>query len=89
MKADASGTEIILQVGPELRSMNEGNLVIDNPELELAGDESAADATLVCRFDPVKGERLVRLLNPVVDHKYIKSHRRDDGFADANSCTIL
>jgi hypothetical protein len=47
-------TKIFLQVG-ELRIKNNGDIVIDNPELELAGDDSAADATLVYRFDPKAG----------------------------------
>ncbi len=52
MKAEENGMKIVMQVGTELRISNNGEVVIDNPELELVGDEEAADAVLVYRFDP-------------------------------------
>ena len=78
MKAEGTGTKIVMQVGAELRISNKGDLVMDNPELELAGQENAADATLLYRFDEAKGEHVLRLVNPVADHQHVKSHRRDD-----------
>lgn len=51
MAHDSSDTKISLQVGSELRIKNNGDIAIDNPELELAGDDRAADAVLVYRFD--------------------------------------
>lgn len=78
MKAEANGTKIVLQVGEELRITNNGDIVVDNPELELVGEERAADATLLYRFDQAKGVHVFRLLDPVADHKHMKSHRRND-----------
>jgi len=71
-------TKISLQVGSELRIKNNGDIVIDNPELELASEDRAADAVLVYRFDPKAGEHVLRLLEPVADHRHMKVHRRDD-----------
>src|SRR5580704_3450109 len=45
-KAAHDETRIVLQVGSELRIKNNGDIVIDNPELELLGDDRAADAVL-------------------------------------------
>jgi hypothetical protein len=78
VKAEGNGTIIVLQVGSELRITNKGDLVMNNPELELVGQENAADATLLYHFDEAKGEHILRLVNPVADHKHVKSHRRDD-----------
>lgn len=71
MAAPSAGTKIVLQIGEELRIRNNGDIVVDNPELELAGEDRAADAVLLYRFD-------ARLLDPVADHKHVKVHRRDD-----------
>jgi hypothetical protein len=70
--------KIVLQVGAELRIRNNGEIVLDNPELEVAFDERAADATLLYRFDSQAGEHVLRLLDPVADHRHIKQHRPDD-----------
>jgi hypothetical protein len=78
MKSNTNETKIVLQVGSELRIKNNGDIVIDNPELELAREEEAADATLVYRFDQQAGTHILRLLDPVADHKHAKTHRRDD-----------
>lgn len=51
---------------------------MDNPELELDGEDRAADAVLLYRFDAQAGEHILRLLDPVADHKHVKVHRRDD-----------
>jgi hypothetical protein len=78
-RATQSGeTEIVLQVGSELRITNNGEVILGNPELELARDERAADATLLYRFDPNAGQHIFRLVEPVVDHQHIKVHRRND-----------
>src|ERR1700680_2394530 len=70
--------KIVLQVGTELRVNNKGEVVISNPELELAREERAADATLLYRFDPNGGEHIFRLATPVADHKHMKVHRAND-----------
>jgi hypothetical protein len=71
-------TRIVLQVGSELRIKNSGDFVIDNPELELAGDDRAADAVLMYRLNPQTGEHVLRLVEPVADRQHLKSHRRGD-----------
>ena len=78
MAASAEGTKIVLQVGAELRVRNNGDVIMDNPELELAAEDRAADAVLLYRFDVKAGEHIFRLLEPVADHQHIKTHRRDD-----------
>jgi hypothetical protein len=78
MAAPSIGTKIVLQVGAELRIRNNGDLFMDNPELELEREASAADAVFLYRFDAVSGEHVLRLLDPLADHKHVKVHRRDD-----------
>ncbi|MFZ0520142.1 MAG: hypothetical protein WAN14_03095 [Candidatus Acidiferrales bacterium] len=78
MKASQNETKIVLQVGSELRIKNNGDIVIDNPELELIGEDRAADAVLIYRFDPQGGVHSLRLLDPVADHRHIKNHKRND-----------
>ena len=78
MASNSNETKVSLQVGSELRIKNNGDIVIDNPGLELAADDRAADAVLVYRFDPKAGEHVLRLLEPVADHRHMKVHRRDD-----------
>jgi len=75
MASNSNETKISLQVGSELRI---GDIVIDNPELELAADDRAADAVLVYRFNAKAGEQVLRLLEPVADHRHMKVHPRDD-----------
>lgn len=58
---------IPMQVGTEFRIRNNGDIVLDNPELELARDTMAADAVLSYRFDPESGEHILRLLEPVAE----------------------
>lgn len=70
--------KIVLQVGAELRINNKGEVMMSNPELELASEARAADAVLLYRFDPRAGEHVLRLVDPVADHEHIKVHRRDD-----------
>jgi hypothetical protein len=78
MKTSPNETKIVLQVGSELRIRNNGDIVIDNPELELVADERAADATLMYSFDSKNGVHSLRLVDPVADHRHIKNHRRND-----------
>lgn len=78
MATPSAGTRVVMQVGQELRIRNNGDLIVDNPELELAREERAADAVLLYRFDAQAGEHILRLLDPVADHKHTKVHRRDD-----------
>lgn len=78
MAAESPAMKIVLQVGSELRISNKGDVVIDNPELELLGEERAADAVLLYRFDPKTGTHVFRLLDPVADHRHLAHHRRDD-----------
>jgi len=76
--AESNQTRIVLQVGSELRIRNNGDIVIDNPELELGGDDRAADAVLMYRFDDKAGVHVLRLVDPVADRKHMAKHRRDD-----------
>jgi hypothetical protein len=78
MAAPSAGTKIVLQVGAELRIRKNGDLILDNPELELEREERAADAVLLYRFEASTGEHVLRLLDPVADHKHVKVHHRDD-----------
>jgi hypothetical protein len=77
-EASKNETRIVLQVGSELRIKNNGDIVIDNPELELVGEDRAADAVLIYRFDPQNGVHSLRLVDPFADHRHIKNHRRND-----------
>ncbi|MFZ0979965.1 MAG: hypothetical protein WAN23_11240 [Candidatus Acidiferrales bacterium] len=67
-----------MQVGSEFRIKNNGDIIIDNPELQLAGDDWAADAVLMYRFDAQAGVHVLRLVDPVAEHKHLAKHRRDD-----------
>jgi len=78
MAGDREGMKIVLQVGAELRIRNNGDVTMDNPELELAQDDSAADAVLLYRFDKDTREQVLRLVEPVADHKHVKVHRAND-----------
>ena len=69
---------IPMQVGSELRIKTTGELAIDNPEIELAPDLRAADAVLSYRFDRTTGEHILRLLDPVADHRHLREHHEDD-----------
>jgi hypothetical protein len=77
-RASQNETRIVLQVGSELRIKNNGDIVIDNPELELVGEDRAADAVLIYRFDEQDAVHSLRLVDPVADHQHIKNHRRND-----------
>jgi hypothetical protein len=78
MKAEKNEVKIVLQVGSELRIRNNGDIIIDNPELELVRDDRAADAVLLYRFDSKAGEHILRLQDPVANRQHLKVHRRDD-----------
>jgi hypothetical protein len=70
--------KIVLQVGSELRVTNTGEVIVGNPELELAKEDRAADAVLLYRFNPKNGEHTFRLVDPVADRKHMKVHRAND-----------
>lgn len=76
--AASEDLKIVLQVGSELRVTNNGEVIIDNPEIELTPQPSAADATLLYHFDARAGQHVFRLLDPVADHKHTKVHVRND-----------
>jgi hypothetical protein len=78
MKSSANETKIVLQVGSSVRIKNNGDLILDNPELELVGDDNAADAVIMYRFDPQAGEHIIRLVDPVANHQHLKTHKRND-----------
>jgi hypothetical protein len=78
MAAPSAGTKIVMQIGTELRIRNNGDLILDNPELELEHEERAADAVLLYRFEASTGEHVLRLLDPLADHKHLKVHRPND-----------
>jgi quinol monooxygenase YgiN len=69
---------IPLQVGSELRIRNTGEIVIGNPEIELALDRRAADAVLAYHYDKVAGEHVLRLLEPVANRRHLPHHRPND-----------
>jgi hypothetical protein len=71
-------TRIVLQVGSELRITNNGEVIVSNPELELAGEEGAADAVLSYKFNRAKGEHTFRLVEPLADRKHMGKHRPND-----------
>jgi hypothetical protein len=76
--AGSDEMRIVLQVGTVLRVSNKGEVIVSNPELELAEEQRAADAVLFYRFDPRAGEHIFRLAEPVADHKHMKAHRPGD-----------
>jgi hypothetical protein len=78
MKSAANETKIVLQVGSSVRIKNNGDMVVDNPELELVGEDNAADAVLMYRFNPEAGEHVIRLVDPVANRQHLKTHRRND-----------
>lgn len=75
---NGQGLRLVLQVGTEVRIKNNGDVVVDNPELELDRDVAAADAVLLYNFDEKAGEHRLRLLEPVADHRHMKNHRPSD-----------
>jgi hypothetical protein len=78
MNSNPNETKITLQVGSSVRIKNNGDLILDNPELELLGQDRAADAVLMYRFDAQANEHIIRLLDPVADHAHLKNHKRND-----------
>lgn len=58
-------TRIPLQVGSELRIRNNGEVNVSNPTIEGEPAQDAADAVLDYRFDPDRGEHVLRLVEPV------------------------
>ncbi len=77
MANQKTGIRIPLQVGSELKITKDGDISLDNPEVELAEQAAASDAVLYYQFDPKTGEHTLRLLEPVADHKHMRAHRAD------------
>ena len=73
--AENREVRIPMQVGSEFRIRKNGDIILDNPELELAADTAAADAVLSYRFDPDSGEHILRLLEPVADRSLRPSRK--------------
>jgi phage gp45-like len=71
-------TKIVLQVGSTVRLTKEGDVVLDNPEIELARETNAADAVLSYIFDAKTGSHTLRLVDPVADRAHMKTHKRND-----------
>ena len=67
MAENRAEMRIPMQVGTEFRIRNNGDIIVDNPELELAADPAAADAVLSYCFDAESGEHILRLLEPVAE----------------------
>lgn len=72
------GVRIALQVGTELRLTSQGDVILGNPEIEVAEDRRAADAVLLYKFDKNTGDHLLWLLDPVADRQHLKAHRPND-----------
>jgi hypothetical protein len=77
MANDQDGMRIPMQVGTELRIKNTGEIIVDNPELELQNPDTA-DAVLAYSFDAKAGIHVLRLLEPVANHKHLRAHHRGD-----------
>jgi hypothetical protein len=75
MAENRAEVRIPMQVGTEFRIRKNGDIILDNPELELAADTAAADAVLSYRFDPHSGEHILRLLEPVADRSLRPSRK--------------
>jgi hypothetical protein len=88
MAANTEGTKIVLQVGSELRIRNNGDVIVDNPAIELASGDGAGDAVILYRFNEKAGEQVFRLLASVADHQHLKTHRQNDWpeLKYANTC---
>lgn len=78
MNNDQGELTIPLQVGTELRIKNNGEISVENPEVELAGHTGAADAVLSYRSDPRSREHILRLLDPIANRRHLRVHRRGD-----------
>jgi hypothetical protein len=60
---------IPLQVGSELRIRSSGEVTVSNPTIEGAPAQDVADAIVDYRFDSVRGEHVLRLVQPVAAHR--------------------
>jgi quinol monooxygenase YgiN len=77
-QSNDGGLHIPLQVGSELRITNNGEIIVDNPEVELAREIEAAEAVFSYRFNRKAGIHSLRLLDPVADYKHLLEHREND-----------
>ncbi len=78
MATTSDEMKIVLQVGTELRITNKGEVILSNPELELAPEDRAADAVLMYKFNPSAAEHSFRLVEPFADRKHTNVHRLGD-----------
>jgi hypothetical protein len=78
MATTSDEMRIVLQVGTERRITNKGEVILSNPEVELAREDRAADAVLMYKFNPSAGEHSFRLVEPFADRKHTKVHRPGD-----------
>ncbi len=72
------GVRIALQFGTELRLTSHGDVILGNPEIEVAEDRRAADAVLLYKFDKNTGDHVLWLLEPIADRAHQRVHKRDD-----------
>jgi hypothetical protein len=72
------GIRIALQVGSELRITSRGDVVMGNPEIEVAEDRRAADAVLLYKFDKNTGDHVFWLLEPLADRAHQRVHQPND-----------
>jgi len=79
MAENRAEMRIPMQVGTEFRIRSNGDIILDNPELELAADPAAADAVLSYRFDAESGEHILRLLEPVAERSLRPKQRGNAG----------
>jgi hypothetical protein len=78
MATTSDEMRIVLQVGTERRITNKGEVILSNPEVELAREDRAADAVLMYKFSPSAGEHSFRLVELFADRKHTKVHRPGD-----------
>src|SRR5438445_2008716 len=88
MAENRSEMRIPMQVGTEFRIRNNGDIILDNPELELAADTAAADAVLSYRFDSESGEHVLRLLDPVAE-RALRQDRSEEHTSELQSRQYL
>ncbi|HVW83065.1 MAG TPA: hypothetical protein VHB50_00210 [Bryobacteraceae bacterium] len=73
MANERDWTRIPLMVNTEVHLTSNGEVRVDNPELE-----RAEDAVIFYRFDPHTREHTIRLVAPLADRQHALVHRRDD-----------
>jgi len=66
-----------MQVGSELRLKKTGEIVVDNPEIEVS-QELASEAVLSHRFDSTTGEHVLMLLDPLANRQHMDEREEGD-----------